>query len=432
MTGQQHERERTPSWVMLLVVPLVIGSLTGLIVGALVDLIEKFILEDVVLGLPGLWFAVPAAFVFVLTRLAMVYVTRTTKPGTADLYPTYHHHDEKRYPLGEVPGRTLASAATVGLGGSQGLESQSVMVGNALGITLRRLTKDSYLGTAEGRKLVLVCGASAGIATVFSSPILGAIYGIEMPFKNQLDARRLIPSMIAAGASFMTAHLIDSARDLFYYVAHPIAIKEMLGVLIVAILCGLGARAFTWGMHRVKSYKDGPHPWLRATAAGVALALLAAGAWTVTGAAITAGPGYIASDWMMPLEGAGATPALWLVLIALVFRVGSVLVSVGGGGGGGVFTSLATNGLFIGVAVAIVLGLDNVTLLAAIGACAFLGAGYRIPLAAGGLLVETTAAALPSALGLGAIAIAMVIMGKHSASDTQIDDNDIQVRTGNF
>ena len=51
------------------------------------------------------------------------------------------------------------------------------------------------------------------------------------------------------------------------------------------------------------------------------------------------------------------------------------------------FTSLATNGLLIGTAVAVAMDLPNPTLLALVGMGAFLGAGYRIPLAGAGLII---------------------------------------------
>ncbi|MEI6624380.1 MAG: chloride channel protein, partial [Actinomycetes bacterium] len=372
-------------WYWLLIVPTIVGSLTGMVVGALVLLVERLLLDRLVLGLPGLWFAVPAVGVFLLTRLAMVRVAGTTKPGTADLYPYYYHHDEVHYPLRQSPGRILSGITTVGLGGSQGLESQSVLVGDSVGMLLRRFTRGrfAFLASVEGRKLLLVCGAAAGISTVFSSPLLGAAYGIEMPFRNRLDGRRIVPALLAAGFSYLTASLFHASSTLMTYVPHDIGPVEMLGVAIVAVLCGLGARAFTWCMHRSKSWKDGARPWWRATAAGLGLCVLTAAAFLATGAKVVAGPGYLASEWAIPATG--PSPVAWLVIVALACRILSVLLCVAAGGGGGVFTSLATNGLLIGVGVAVLLGLDNVTLLALVGAGAFLGAGYRIPLAGAGL-----------------------------------------------
>jgi chloride channel protein, CIC family len=149
--------------------------------------------------------------------------------------------------------------------------------------------------------------------------------------------------MLAAAASFASASLIKSSRDLMTYVPHEIHPWEMLGVVVVA------------------------------------LAALAAAAWYVTGDAVTAGPGYVASQWAPP--AGGGSLAFGLLLAALAFRWVTVLLCIAAGGGGGVFTSLATNGLLIGTATASLIGLDNPTLLALVGMGAFLGAGYRIPLA---------------------------------------------------
>jgi CIC family chloride channel protein len=415
------ERHLRPSWALLLIVPLVVGVLGGALVGVFVMVVEDWILGDLVLGLPGLWFAVPALGVFLLTRLALLKVAGTLRPGTAELYPTYYHATTKSYPLRQTPGRLLSGLTTVGLGGSQGLESQSVLIGDSVGVLMRRLfaRRVPYLATPDGRRLVLVCGAAAGIATVFSSPTLGAAYGIEMPFRNKLDGRRLVPSMIAAAASFMTARLIHASRSLFVYIPHEITGEEVFGVLLVAVLCGFGARLFVAAVHRTRGWKDGARPWLRAALAGVALMSLAAVAFLVIGAPITAGPGYVASDWAVPSDG--PSPTAVLILAALVFRVASVLLTVAAGGGGGVFTSMATNGLLIGAAVGVLLGLDDVTLLTMCGATAFLSAGYRLPLAGAGLLAESSGGSLPCALGVLGIGIAMVLVGRRSASGAQSD-----------
>jgi len=412
-----------PSWPVLLIVPLVIGSIAGALVGVFAAVVENWLLGSVVLGLPGLWFAVAAVGVFVLTRAALVKVAGTNGPGTAELYPTYYHEGAKSYPLKQVPGRLLSGVTTVGLGGSQGLESQSVMIGDSIGIGIRRLfgRRLPYLASADGRRFILVCGAAAGIATVFSSPTLGAAYGIEMPFRNRLDGRHFVPSMIAAASSFMTARLIHTSRSLFTFVPHEISSKEILGLVIVAVLCGVGAKGFILALGKTSGWKDGARPWVRAVLAGFALAGLAAVAYLVTGAPVTAGPGYVVSQWAAPLSG--VSPPVLLILAALGFRLASVLLTVAAGGGGGVFTSMATNGLLIGAVVGLVLGLDNITLLTMCGATSFLAAGYRIPLAGAGLLAESSGGSLACALGVLAIGIAMVIVGQSSASRAQRDES---------
>lgn len=422
-TVDPDQEPTPPPWPYLLFTPLIIGGITGTLVGLLTLVVETWLLETVVLGLPGLRFVIPALFVFVLTRFALLKIAGTNKPGTAELYPYYYHHPSDKYPLRQVPGRLLSGVSTVGLGGSQGLESQSVMVGSTVGLLLNRLfaNKLSYLNTVAGRRLLLVSGAAAGITTVFSSPMLGALYGIEMPFRNRLDFKRLLVAFIAAGSSFLMASLTHTSRSLLTYIDHDISAVEMFGVVVVGIICGFGARAFARTANKIRSWNNGSHPWLRAVGAGIALASLGAVTFLITGAAVTAGPGYIASGWALPPND--VPPAFWILVAALVLRAASVLLCVAAGGGGGVFTSMATNGLLIGTATAVALGLSNPTLLALAGASAFLAAGYRLPLAAAGLAIGVSGAAEAGALCLIAIGLSMTIMGwSESASSTQTDD----------
>ena len=69
----------------------------------------------------------------------------------------------------------------------------------------------------------------------------------------------------------------------------------------------------------------------------------------------------------------------------------------------------------------VLLGLNDVTLLTMCGATAFLSAGYRLPLAGAGLLAESSGGSLPCALGVLGIGIAMVLVGRRSASGAQSD-----------
>lgn len=423
MSRSDHATPK-PTWFELLAVPVLLGAVTGLCVGVMVDIVERYLLEKVILGIPGIWFALPAAAIFVLTRLIMTKVAGSLRPSTSELYPVCFHREDIPYPVRQVPGRVLAGAATVGLGGSQGLEAVSAMIGDGLGITLRRWIghRFPYLTSVDGRRLLLSCGAAAGIATVFSSPILGAAYGIEMPFRRSLDGRRLIPCFLAAAASFLTASMINSSRSLVTYIPHQITLREMAGVALVAIGCGAGARLFAVTAGKIQNWRFGSQPWLRVVGAGIVLAGMSATIWLITGAAVNAGPGYVAASWALPSHG--IPPAAWLLICALLFRSAGVLLCIAAGGGGGVFTSLATNGLLIGTAVAVLMDLPNPTLLALVGCGAFLGAGYRIPLAGAGMIVELSGAALPSALGLAAVGIAWMMMGHNSASAAQRDPGD--------
>ena len=410
------ERPRLGGWIAWqLLAPALLGVVTGACVGGLVAGVESWALTQ--LGaLPGVLPAVLAPLGLVLTCLAVRYVTRAERPTTSELYITLYHQHASRVPLRQLPGRILATTATVGLGGSQGFESTSALVGAAWSEATARLPVIRM--PEHARRALLAAGASAGIAAVFSSPGAGMLYGIEIPFKSRIDAPKLAPCAVAAACSFATrCWLIGEQRLITVQGAPTLDGWFLLGCLLTAVACGLGARLF--------AMIEGVLHWLgrrqsrlaRALLGGGLLALLALAGQQLCGTWITFGSGYIAADWLQAAPRAADALAL-----ALLIRAGGNLLTVYGGGGGGVFTSLVCNGAFIGEAIARLLGCDTTHTLALFGAACFLGAGYRLPLACMLFVAEASLGGGAVAVGLAAVAIALVFMGDESVSEAQVDD----------
>jgi len=393
--------------------PAAIGAVAGACVAALMAGVEGKAL-DALGRLPGGWPALACLAALPLAVLAAKYVTRTLRPSTSELFISRYHADGK-IPIEQLPGRILAAIATVGLGGSQGFESACAMIGSSLSEALSRLRK---LGiTAEEHRTLVVAGASAGIAAVFSSPGVGTMYGLEVPFRRDVDATRLIPAAVAASTSYAVHSLLDGSRTLVNVTG--LAVVDpwfVVGALAVALLCGIGARLFAAACEALRALARRATIWVHVAAASV---LLAALAWTgheLSGSWITFGPGYIAASWVQASER-----AVPLLAILFLVRAAGTLVCVYGGGGGGVFTSLACQGLFLGEIVDRALGLETGHCLALLGAGCFLGAGYRIPLAGVLLVVEQSGDLGLTATAFVATAIAQFLMGDASVSDAQRD-----------
>jgi CIC family chloride channel protein len=289
------------------------------------------------------------------------------------------------------------------------------MIGASLGELIARARRIAI--TDDERRALVVAGASAGIAAVFSSPGVGALYGLEVPFRRDLDAPKLVPAAVAAAASFGTHAMLAGARQLVHYTG-PTEIDALflLGVIVLGAACGLGARLFAFALTELRSLARGGSPWTRALAGGVLLASLAWAGRELSGAWVTFGPGYIAAGWIE-----ASHHAVPLLLVVLLIRTAGTLVSVWGGGGGGVFTSLACTGVFIGWLLGETLVPGSEQALALLGSATFLGAGYRIPLAGILLVAETSGELALTAAALGAIAIAQLIMGEASVSNAQLE-----------
>ena len=76
--------------------------------------------------------------------------------------------------------KCLASAITIATGGSVGREGPIVQIGSALGSTIGQWLKVS----AERLKILVACGAAAGIAATFNAPIAGAFFSLEIILGN--------------------------------------------------------------------------------------------------------------------------------------------------------------------------------------------------------------------------------------------------------
>jgi hypothetical protein len=147
---------------------------------------------------------------------------------------------------------------------------------------------------------------------------------------------------------------------------------------------------------------------------GVALSGLAALTTLVYDQPLSLGPGYGAIEWTHAAER-----SLGLVVLLLVIRAAATSLALAGGGVGGVFIPLFVEGWILGTAVEVVVS-SNSLLFPVIGAAAFLGAGYRTPIAAVVFVAEVTGGPGFIVPALIATAVAQLLMGQQSITTHQL------------
>jgi CIC family chloride channel protein len=138
---------------------------------------------------------------------------------------------------------------------------------------------------------------------------------------------------------------------------------------------------------------------------------------TIAKDGVILGTGTLAIEW-----AADPTHALGAVAGMLVLRIAANAVTLSGGGVGGVFIPLVAAGALTGRLAGGLIGRADDTLFAVVGAAAFLGAGYRVPLAAVTFVAETTGRPgfiIPAMIAAFA---AELTMGSKSVSEEQRDD----------
>ncbi|HEY6328489.1 MAG TPA: chloride channel protein [Blastocatellia bacterium] len=401
--------------LLRILLPALIGALSGVLVAA-----ATWLTTDHGLGLlaqlPRSWPALFSPLALLVTLGVATWVTRTTKPSTSELYIVTYYSPDGRLPLRQIPGRVLGAMTTIVFGGSQGLESASALIGAGLGNFaglrwLRHIPEDE-------RRTLLACGASAGIGAVFSSPAIGTLYGIEIPFRRDVDGRRLVPCAVAAATAFIVRAALIGSHHLVVMDGVPKVDRVFVaGVVLIALACGIGGRLFALAGEGLKHLASHETRHFRAIGAGLVLAVLAWGGHHISGHWVTFGPGYIAADSLL-----NGSTTLWVLSAVLLIRCAGTLSCVYGGGGGGVFTSLACAGAFVGQIVAVVLHRTESHVFPFIGEACFLGSGYRIPLACILLVCEQSNAMPVVVGGIAALAIGQVLMGPDSVSDAKHRD----------
>lgn len=406
-----------------LVIAPIIGVITGLIITAIVVIILNrmwppildYFLRHHWAMIPGLLLGCGAA------GLIMQYCTPDpNEHSTEEIIRSYHEHQGDVNMKSFFP-KLLAAIATVGLGGSAALEGPSIYGGGAIGSWLWKQLRNarSFSLDARDRRIMLICGAAAGMSAVFRAPLTGIVFSLEMPYKDDLAHEALLPSLIASVVSFITLSWFLGSDPLFDFAAEPsFTRRDLLWCALLGLAIGLVGMVFVTIFRRVRRFCvdcRAPH-WVKLSIGGVLTALC--GMTFVhfyNGPLTPLGPNYEAVGLILQHPHSSAE----LVLFGLL-KMAATIFTLGAGGVSAMFVPLFLTGGSFGVAFAqSVAHSPAVALYAAVGMASFIAAGYKTPLAAVVFVAEATgghAFIIPSLIGA---AVAYAVSGDASASGDQ-------------
>ncbi|HEV2274114.1 MAG TPA: chloride channel protein [Acidobacteriaceae bacterium] len=406
--------------VKWLIVAPIIGVVTGLTITAIAVIILGKLWPAVLAYYLGHhWAIVPVTVLgFTIAGLIMQFLTPDPdEHSTEEVIRSYHEHQ------GDIDMRPffpklLAAIATVGFGGSAALEGPSIYGGAAIGswlwTRLRRFRLD-----ARDRRIMLICGAAAGMSAVFRAPLTGIVFALEMPYKDDLAHEALVPSLIASVISYVTLGSFLGTTPLFNFSGvRSFAGKDLLWCALLGLMIGLIAMAFVVTFRRARVFFvkwSLPHT-LKLAIGGLLTALCGVVFLHVyNGVLVPMGPNYEAVGDILLHHHSSAELLLFsaLKLMATVFTLGA-------GGVSALFVPLFLTGGALGTAFAQSIVHSPATgLYAAVGMASFIAAGYKTPLAAVVFVAEATgghAFIIPALIGA---AVAYAVSGDASASGDQ-------------
>jgi CIC family chloride channel protein len=236
--------------------------------------------------------------------------------------------------------KPLSAAVAIGTGGPFGAEGPIIQTGGALGSIFGQLLHM----TAAERKVLLGCGAAAGMAATFSTPIAGVIFAIEL-LLFEFRSRSFIPLVIATTIA-TTVHVVLIGPGPMFTVgaAHFDIASGLPFYLLLGVICGLMAVVMSRSLYWIEDqFEKLPIDELWWPAIG-ALGLGVIGYFVPR----VLGVGYgTLSDILnnhLPLT---------LLLVILVFKSLALLISLGSGTSGGLLAPMFIGGAALGAAFAI-------------------------------------------------------------------------------
>ena len=248
----------------------------------------------------------------------------------------------------------IASAITIGFGGSVGAEAPIVLTGSAIGSNLGKLFK------MDSKTLMLLvgCGAAGAIAGIFKAPIAGLVFTIEV-LMIDLTMASLMPILVSCVTATCFTYIFSGDAALFtFHLDNPWSVERVPACMALGIFCGLVSLYFIRTMGFCEDifarFKD--KPYIKLMIGGSVLSLLIYLFPSLYGEGY--GPinlllnGASEADWEHVMNNSLFSgqidmliPYIALVLLTKVFATSA---TNGGGGCGGTFAPSLFIGCFSG------------------------------------------------------------------------------------
>ncbi|MBS4727875.1 chloride channel protein [Mycobacterium sp. SM1] len=241
--------------------------------------------------------------------------------------------------------KIVASALTIGSGGSGGREGPTAQISAGFGSLL---TRRLNLADDDGRVLVSL-GIGAGIGAIFGAPLGGAVLAASIVYRGDFEYRTLYPGFITSATAYAVLGSFLGFDPMFGYIDAEYRFEEAWPLLWFVVLgivaAGVGwlyARIF-YGTEALTDRLPGG-PVLKPTMGGLAVGLLA----LLIPQVLSSGYGWI--QLATNKESLLSIP-LWIVVVLPFAKIVATSLSIGTGGSGGIFGPGMVIGAFVGAAV---------------------------------------------------------------------------------
>ena len=292
--------------------------------------------------------------------------------------------------------KSVASAITIGSGGSAGREGPMVQIGSGIGSLLGQ-----KFGLSDDRiRNLVACGAAAGIAATFNAPIAGVVFAVEI-ILGEFSLKYLSGVVVSAvTASIIGQAFFGDAPALHIPIPYGInSLWEFAFYPILGLFLGFMGMVFVRFLYWVEDFFDewkSIPPWLKPTVGGFLLGFVALAYPILSGNPLSQTPQIYNVGYDIIESVLANRLALGTVLILFILKMLATSLTLGSGGSGGIFAP----GLFMGAMLGTAFELIVNTIFpgiaappgayAIVGMAAFFSATAHAPLSSILILFELT------------------------------------------
>jgi CIC family chloride channel protein len=306
---------------------------------------------------PGPWGPL-IIFVPVIGAIGVTWLVRTFAPearghGVPEVMDAIYYNKSVIRPVVAVI-KSLASALSIGSGGSVGREGPIIQIGSAFGSSVGQWLRIP----AWQRTTLIAAGAGAGIAATFNTPLGGILFAAEL-LLHEVSVWTLVPVAIAtASASYVgrfffgpyPAFAIPELRISYFHLTHPLLLTAYVGL---GLIIGLVSVVYIRSIYAFEDFFDEKirNPYLRHTSGMLLVGILMYVLLRQTGAYQIEGVGYATIQDVL----SGTLKSFWLLLLLFALKLFATSLTLGSGASGGVFSPALFLGATLGGAYGIFL-----------------------------------------------------------------------------
>ena len=350
--------------------------------------------------------------------------------GTDAAIESFHRKNgkiRKRVPII----KTIASAFTIGSGGSAGREGPTAQIAAGFGSAI----SDAMKLSPSDRRTAVAVGIGAGIGSIFKSPFGGAIFSAEILYSGaDFEVSALIPGFIASPVGYVIFASYTGFTPVFGTSSSLFSFTNPWSIAIFAVLgliCGLVGRLYTTTFYSVKSYFSSIKlPKYFKPAIGAAVA----GTIGIFFPEVL-GLGYGFQQYMINgnlnliTTNYIVLPLVITLILLVLLKIFATALTVGSGGSGGVFAPALGIGGFVGATLWVILSsllpgfMPQAGPLVIVGMMALFAGVGRVPIAVILMVSEMTGNLSLLAPSMVAVVIAFFVCGsKYTIYRSQVKD----------